>query len=51
MTKSVFLEMKKELLTIIKKDEDFISVIKLLNDSCFDEESIGGDKKIDDIFI
>ena len=48
MTKSVFLEMKKELMTVVNKEEDFITVIKLLNGSCFEEESIGGDKKIDD---
>ncbi|MEI3162733.1 MAG: CRISPR-associated endonuclease Cas2 [Lachnospirales bacterium] len=51
MTKSVFLEMKKELMTVVNKEEDFITVIKLLNGSCFEEESIGGDKKIDDIFV
>lgn len=51
MTKSTFMLMKKELNEIVDKNEDFISVIKLLNDNCFDEESIGGVKEIDNIFI
>lgn len=50
MTKSTFLEMKKELMLVINKDDDFISVIKLINDVCFDEEYIGG-KKQEDIFV
>lgn len=50
MTKSSFLEMKKELINVINKKEDFICAVKLLNDVCFDEEYIGG-KKEDDMFI
>lgn len=51
MTRSKFLEMKAELMKIVNKKEDFITVIKLMNEFCFEEESIGGDKKIEDIFV
>ena len=50
MTKSTFLAMKKELLAVVDKKEDFISVVKLINDTCFDEECIGGEKE-DNMFI
>lgn len=42
--------MKKELLNVVNKKEDFICVVKLINDTCFDEEYIGGEKE-DDMFI
>lgn len=51
MTLSTYLMMKKELLQVVNENEDFISVIKLMNAYCFDEESIGGNKEMDNIFV
>lgn len=42
MTSSKLILFKKDLKKVIDKDEDFICIIKLLNDSVFDEEIIGG---------
>lgn len=42
MTPSKLILFKKDLKKVIDKDEDFICIIKLLNDSVFDEEIIGG---------
>ena len=41
ITPSNLLALKSELKKVIKSDEDFITIIKLLNNSSFDEETIG----------
>lgn len=45
ITPSKFLELKSELEKVINKKEDFISVIMLLNEKSYEEESIGTKKK------
>ncbi|WP_132995969.1 CRISPR-associated endonuclease Cas2 [Sporanaerobacter acetigenes] len=45
ITPSNLLKMKKEIERIIEPDEDFVTIIKLLNDSSFDEETLGTNKK------
>ncbi len=42
MTPSKLIRLKKDLNKIIDKNEDFICIIKLLNDDVFDEEVFGG---------
>ena len=37
--------MRKEIQRIIEPDEDFVTIIKLMSDSYFDEETIGTNKK------
>lgn len=41
ITPANLIMLKKELKLIIVEDEDFICIIKLLNDSIFDEEILG----------
>ena len=41
MTPSKFIQLRKELKQIIDEDEDFICIIKLMNDNVFGEESLG----------
>ncbi len=45
ITPSKLIKLKDELNKIIEPDEDFISIIKLVNGECFDEETIGTNKK------
>ena len=42
ITPSKLIRFKKDLNKVIGKNEDFICIIKLLNDSVFDEEVFGG---------
>lgn len=42
MTPSKLIRFKKDLNKVINKSEDFICIIKLLNDNVFDEEILGG---------
>lgn len=42
ITPSKLIRFKKDLNKVIDKNEDFICIIKLLNDSVFDEEVFGG---------
>lgn len=41
MTPSKFIQLRKELNGVIDKNEDFICIIKLLNNSVFGEEVLG----------
>jgi len=41
ITQANFLKLKKELKEVIDKELDFISIIKVLNKSSFDEETLG----------
>ena len=41
MTPSKFIRLRNDLNKIINKDEDFVCIIKLLNDSVFGEEILG----------
>lgn len=45
MTPSKFIKLKQELNSIINKDEDFVCIIKLMNDNVFGEEIIGSSKR------
>ncbi len=45
ITPSKLIKLKKELDRIIEPSEDFVSIIKLINGDCFDEETIGNNKK------
>lgn len=45
ITPSKLIKLKNELNKIIEPDEDFVSIIKLINGDCFDEETIGASKK------
>lgn len=45
ITPSKLIKLKSDLDKIIQPDEDFVSIIKLINGSCFDEETIGTNKK------
>lgn len=45
ITPSSLLKMKREIETIIHPDEDFVTIIKLINRSYFDEETLGINKK------
>jgi len=45
MTPSKLLLLKKDLEKVINKEEDFVCIIKLMNDNVFGEEVIGMDKK------
>ncbi|CUP13962.1 CRISPR-associated endonuclease Cas2 [Clostridium sp. NSJ-49] len=42
MTPSKLIRLKKDLDRVTDKNEDFICIIKLLNDNVFDEEVFGG---------
>lgn len=41
LSPSNLLSLKSELKKVIKPSEDFITIIKLINDSYFDEETLG----------
>lgn len=41
MTPSRFIDLRKELNGVINKEEDFICIIKLMNDNVFGEEILG----------
>ena len=41
MTPSKFIQLRKDLNQVIDKDEDFICIIKLMNDNVFGEEVLG----------
>lgn len=45
MTPSKLIKLKKDLNSVIDKDEDFICIIKLMNDNVFGEEIIGSSNK------
>lgn len=44
MTPSQLISFKKDLKKVVDKDEDFICIVKLMNDSVFGEEVIGNAK-------
>lgn len=41
MTPSKFIELRKDLKKVIVEEEDFVCIIKLMNDNVFGEEIIG----------
>lgn len=41
MTPARFIQIRKELKQVINQEEDFICIIKLMNDSIFEEEILG----------
>lgn len=41
MTPSKLIQLKNDLKKIIDKDEDFVCIIKLMNDNVFGEEILG----------
>ena len=41
MTPSKFIQLRKDLNQVIDKNEDFICIIKLMNDNVFGEEVLG----------
>ena len=45
ITPSNLIKMRKEIQRIIEPDEDFVTIIKLMSDSYFDEETLGTNKK------
>lgn len=45
MTPSKFISLRNDLNKVINKDEDFICIIKLMNDNVFGEEIIGSPNK------
>jgi CRISPR-associated protein Cas2 len=52
ITPSNLIALQNEIKKIIDKEEDFVSIIKMINSNVFDEESIGNDKKeAESIFI
>ncbi len=53
VTPSKLIELENELNKIIDKDEDFVCIIKLLNDNVFGEDILGKQDRItgEDIFI
>lgn len=53
MTPSKFIQLKKELNQVIDKEEDFVCIIKLMNDNVFGEEILGdaGRTTGEDLFI
>ena len=50
MTPSKFMKIKSELSKVVEED-DFICIIKLMNDSVFGEEIIGKDKSDDNLIL
>lgn len=44
MTPSKFVSLRRELNSVIDKDEDFVCIIKLMNDNVFGEEVLGSGK-------
>lgn len=53
MTPSKFIQLQKELNKVIDKNEDFICIIKLMNDNVFGEEILGhgGQETGEDLMI
>ena len=53
MTPSKFIQLRKELNKVIDKNEDFVCIIKLMNDNVFGEEIIGngGQETGEDLMI
>ena len=49
MTPSKFISLRSELNKVIDKDEDFVCIIKLMNDNVFGEEVLGNAGKV--IFV
>lgn len=45
MTPSKFIQLRNELNRVIDKEEDFVCIIKLMNDNVFGEEVLGNGKK------
>ena len=45
MTPSKFISLRSELNKVIDKDEDFVCIIKLMNDNVFGEEILGSPRK------
>lgn len=43
MTPSKFIQLRNELNRVIDKEEDFVCIIKLMNDNVFGEEIIGSE--------
>lgn len=41
MTPSKFIQLRNELNRVIDKEEDFVCIIKLMNDNVFGEETLG----------
>lgn len=44
MTPSKFIQLRNELNSVIDKEEDFVCIIKLMNDNVFAEEILGNGK-------
>lgn len=53
MTPSKFIQLRKELNKVIDKNEDFVCIIKLMNDNVFGKEIIGngGQETGEDLMI
>ena len=53
ITPSKFIQLRKELNKVIDKNEDFVCIIKLMNDNVFGEEIIGngGQETGEDLMI
>jgi len=51
ITPANLIALKNDLCRVIKKNEDFISIFKLLNEHCFEEESLGKANNNESIFI
>lgn len=53
MTPAKFIQLRKELNRVIDKDEDFVCIIKLMNDNVFGEEILGngGQETGEDLMI
>lgn len=51
ITPSKLISLKSELNRVINKEEDFICIIKTLNDNVFDEEILGNKKSESDELI
>ena len=45
MTPSKFIQLRNKLNRVIDKEEDFVCIIKLMNDNVFGEEVLGNGKK------
>ena len=45
MKPSKFIQLRNELNRVIDKEEDFVCIIKLMNDNVFGEEVLGNGKK------
>lgn len=45
ITPSKIISLRKELKDVIRTDEDFVCIIKLMNDGIFEEETLGQSKR------